>query len=129
MLLLALFLGLFFVSGQTLFNTGGSVPGTGMGTVVQAPPATKTPTAPGRAMLSIRPSVPVTTIVGTGFKSGELVRVTGVPTAPRVRASAQGRFTIRLRSVNPCNGLTVVAVGNKGSRAAVNYSQVYCAVP
>jgi hypothetical protein len=80
-------------------------------------------------MLSIRPSVPMTTIVGTGFKSGEVVRVTGLPAARRVRASAQGRFTIRARTSDPCQGLTVIAVGNKGSRAAVNYSQVYCAVP
>jgi hypothetical protein len=128
MLLLALFLGLFFVSGQTLFNVGGSVPGTGMGSVVQAPPATKTPTARGRATLMVRPTIPRTIVTGAGFKSGELVRLTGIPVR-QVRASAQGRFTIRLRSVDPCQGLTVTAVGNKGSRAAVNYSQLYCAVP
>jgi hypothetical protein len=76
----------------------------------------------------VRPTIPRTIVTGAGFKSGELVRLTGIPVR-QVRASAQGRFTIRLRSVDPCQGLTVTAVGNKGSRAAVNYSQLYCAVP
>ncbi len=47
----------------------------------------------------------------------------------QVRASARGTFTLRLRATDPCSGFSVIAVGNKGSRAAVNYSQFSCAAP
>lgn len=118
MLLLAL---LVFLSSMTLFNSVDSMPSSGTGDVLQAP-------APTRAQLSIKRVVPVAIIAGTGFKSGEVVRLSGV-NVRQVRASARGTFTIRLRSVDPCNSLSVTAIGSKGSRAAVNYSQLYCAVP
>jgi hypothetical protein len=118
MLLLAL---LVFLSSVTLFNVGGTVPTTGTGDVLQAP-------ARNTARLTIKPMSPATIVAGTGFKSDEVVRLTGIPVR-QVRASARGTFTIRLRSVDPCNGLSVTAVGSKGSRASVNYSQLYCAVP
>ena len=70
----------------------------------------------------------MTIIAGTGFKSDEVVRLSGVNTK-QVRASATGTFTIRLRNVNPCNGFSVTAVGNKGSRTSVQYSQLLCAAP
>ena len=79
-------------------------------------------------MLSIKRVRPVAIIVGTGFKSREVVRFTGVHTKP-LRASTSGTFTIRLRNVDPCNGLSVTAVGSKGSRASVNYSQLLCMAP
>lgn len=120
MLLFAL---IVFLGSVTLFSTGAEVvPSSGTGKVLQAP------AAPGKARLSIKRVVPTAIIAGSGFKSGEVVRLTGVPVR-QVRASARGTFTIRLRSVDPCNGLSVTAIGSKGSRAAVNYSQLYCAVP
>jgi hypothetical protein len=118
MFLLALIL---FFSSMTLFNVGGSVPESGLGEVQQAP-------ARNTARLTIKPVIPTTIVAGTGFKSGEVVRLTGIPVR-QVRASARGTFTIRLRSVDPCNGLSVTAIGNKGSRAAVNYSQLLCVEP
>ena len=118
MLLLAL---LVFLSGMTLFSSGDTVPSSGTGQVLQAP-------ARNTARLMIKPVIPTTIVAGTGFKSGEVVRLTGIPVR-QVRASARGAFTIRLRSVDPCNGLSVTAVGSKGSRASVNYSQFSCAVP
>lgn len=120
MLLLAL---MVFLGGVTLFGAAPDVvPTTGTGKVLQAP------VAPGKARLSIKLVVPTAIIAGTGFKSGEVVRLSGIPLR-QVRASARGTFTIRLRSVDPCNSLSVTAIGSKGSRAAVNYSQFNCAVP
>ena len=120
MLLLALTV---FLGGVTLFGAGPDVvPTTGTGEVLQAR------TAPGKARLSIKRVVPTAIIAGTGFRSGEVVRFSGVAAKP-VRASARGTFTIRLRGVDPCNSLSVTAIGSKGSRAGVNYSQLYCAVP
>ena len=87
MLLLAL---LVFFASTTLFNAGGSVPETGLGEVQQAPAAHST------AQLMIKRVIPMAVVAGTGFRSGELVRLTGVP-VKRVRASAKGTFTIRFR--------------------------------
>ena len=121
MLLLAL---LVFFSGMTLFNVGGTVPATGLGDIVQVP----APAARSTARVAIKRVRPITIIVGSGFKSGEVVRFSGVYTKP-VRASAKGAFTLRLRNANPCNGFSVTAVGNKGSRAGANYSQLLCVAP
>jgi hypothetical protein len=118
MLLLAL---LLYLGSVTLFNVGGAVPGTGLGEVQQAPAAHST------ARLLIKRVIPTTIVAGTGFRSGEVVRLTGVPVR-QVRASAKGTFTIRFRS-DPCRSISVTATGSKGSRAAVNYSQFNCAVP
>jgi hypothetical protein len=118
MVLLAL---LFYFAGMTLFNVGGSVSETGLGEVKQAPAANST------ARLTIRRVIPTTIVAGTGFRSGEVVRLTGVPVR-QVRASAKGTFTVRFRS-DPCSSLTITATGSTGSRAAVNYSQFNCAVP
>jgi hypothetical protein len=117
MLLLAL---LVLFSGMTVFDGGGTNPGSGTGDVLQAP-------ASNTARLTIRRVIPTTIVAGTGFKSGEAVRLTGVPVR-QVRASAKGTFTVRFRG-DPCRSLTVTAIGSKGSRAAVNYSQFSCAVP
>jgi hypothetical protein len=119
MLLLAL---LIFLGGMTLFGNGPEVvPSSGTGEVLRAP------AAPGKARLLIKRVVPKAIIAGTGFKSGEVVRLTGVPVR-QVRTSARGTFTIRV-SVDPCRSLSVTAIGSKGSRAAVNYSQFNCALP
>lgn len=121
MLLLAL---LVYFASMTLFNVGGSVPETGLGEVQQAPAAHST------ARLTIKRVIPTAIVVGTGFRSGEIVRLTGVP-VKKVRASAKGTFTIRFRWSDPCRGFSVTAIGSKGSRAAANYSQsrFNCAVP
>ena len=118
MLLLAL---LVFFGSTTLFNAGGSVPETGMGEVQKAPAARST------AQLTIKRVIPMAVVAGTGFRSGELVRFTGVP-VKRVRASAKGTFTIRFR-IDPCRSFSITATGSKGSRAGVNYSQFSCAAP
>jgi hypothetical protein len=118
MLLLAL---LVFFGSMTLFNAGGSVPESGLGEVQKAP------AVHGAAQLMIRRVMPMAVVAGTGFRSDELVRLTGVP-VKRVRASAKGTFTIRFR-IDPCRSLTITATGSKGSRAAVNYSQFSCAAP
>ena len=118
MLLLAL---LAYVASMTLFHVGGSVPETGLGEVKQAPPANST------ARLTLKRVIPTTIVAGTGFRSGEIVRLTGVPMR-QVRASAKGTFTVRFRS-DPCSSLTITASGSKGSRAAVNYSQFSCPAP
>ena len=118
MLLLAL---LVYFASLTLFSVGGSVPETGLGDIKQAPAANST------ARLTIKRVIPTTIVAGNGFRSGEVVRLTGVPVR-QVRASAKGAFTVRFRS-DPCSSLTITASGSKGSRAAVNYSQFNCAVP
>jgi len=117
MLLLAL---LVYFASMTLFNVDGSVPETGLGKVQQAPAA-------HTARLTFKRVIPTTIVAGTGFRSGEVVRLTGVPVR-QVRASANGTFTVRFHS-DPCRSFTVTATGSKGSRAAVNYSQFNCAVP
>jgi hypothetical protein len=118
MLLLAL---LVFLGSMTLFNVGGSVPGTGLGEVQKAPAAHST------ARLTIKRVIPTTIVFGTGFRSSEVVRLTGVPVR-QVRASAKGTFTLRFGS-DPCSSLSITAIGSKGSRAAVNYSQFSCPAP
>jgi hypothetical protein len=118
MLFLAL---LVYFASMTLFNAGGSAPETGLGEVQQAPAANST------ARLTIRRVIPTTIIAGTGFRSGEVVRLTGVPVR-QVQASAKGTFRVRFSS-DPCSSLTITATGSKGSRAAVNYSQFNCPAP
>jgi hypothetical protein len=118
MLLLALFV---FLGSMTLFNAGGSVPQTGLGEVKRAP------AAPSTARLMVKRVIPTTIVAGNGFKSSEVVRLTGVPVR-QVRASARGTFTVRFRG-DPCSSLTVTAFGSKGSRASVNYSQLNCPAP
>ena len=118
MLLLAL---LVYFASMTLFNVGGSVRETALGEVKQAPPANST------ARLTIKRVMPTTIVAGNGFRSGEVVRLTGVPMR-QVRASAKGTFTVRFRS-DPCSSLTITATGSNGSRAAVNYSQFSCPAP
>ena len=74
------------------------------------------------------------TLKGTGFRPGENVTVQvregASPTKKRVKANASGSFAVRLPApVDRCNGMTVTAVGDQGSRAAFQLSEVVCAVP
>lgn len=69
---------------------------------------------------------------GTGFVPGENVRVTVLEALPgkvtrRVTADANGTFVVRLNAaVDRCNGYTVTAVGDKGSRASYRPPQLLC---
>jgi hypothetical protein len=98
----------------------------------EAVPAPSTPlpkgrTSNGRASISLRSLQPLT-IVGRGFKSGERVRISGAG-ARTVVASGRGRFVLRMGYRDPCASLSITAVGSKGSRASLNFSQLYCAAP
>lgn len=121
MAIFALILGLFFVP-YALFNVGGTTSSTGMGDIVTKPAPVRSP-----ATLTLRKAQPVPIIAGAGFKSRELVRFKGVPVSP-VRAAANGTFVVRLRAADAC-GLSITAIGSKGSRAALNYSQLLCIEP
>ena len=73
------------------------------------------------------------TLKGTGFKPGENVTVqvrdNAAPAKKRVRAGSNGSFTIRLAAqADRCNGMTVTAVGDQGSRASFQLSELLCAV-
>ena len=73
-------------------------------------------------------------ISGTGFRPGENVTVRLVDdlAKPKRKAKADGsgsfvvRFTAR---ADRCNGVTVTAVGDKGSRTSLQFSQLLCVAP
>jgi hypothetical protein len=74
------------------------------------------------------------TFKGVGFKSGENVTVrvvdVGRKAAKRVKADSRGSFTVRLGlRIEHCNGMTVIAVGDKGSRTSLNFAQLLCVAP
>lgn len=101
-------------------------------TTPEAVPAPSTPlqkstTSNGRASLSLRSLRPLT-VLGRGFKSGERVRVSGAG-LKMVVASRRGGFVVRMAYHEPCASLTITAVGSKGSRASLNFSQFRCAAP
>jgi hypothetical protein len=129
MLLFALFLSIFALP-YFAFNVGGSIPESGTGTTVTTPTVTSPipppvpPPIRGTASIMLKPA-PVPTVIGSGFKPRESVRITG-PVTVRVAASAQGTFTAPLRGVDTCGSITLTAVGSEGSRASVNYSQLLC---
>lgn len=90
-------------------------------------PLPKGTTSNGRASLSIKSLRPLT-VMGRGFKSGERVRVSGAG-LKMVVASRLGGFAVRMAYHDPCASLTITAVGSKGSRASLNFSQLRCAAP
>jgi hypothetical protein len=70
---------------------------------------------------------------GTGFKPGEDVTVKVVggssKATRRARANGSGSFTVRLgMPADRCNGMTVTAVGDKGSRASFQFAELLCAM-
>jgi hypothetical protein len=85
--------------------------------------------AAGGGKARILPAGPQT-LKGTGFKPGEnvTVRVTGgAAVTKRVRASSTGSFTLALPvRIDPCNGISVTAVGDKGSRTSFQISHLLC---
>jgi hypothetical protein len=83
------------------------------------------------ATLSLTGTHPVS-VSGRHFRPHERVRVTLTPDR-RVRpvtASAAGTFTVSLGTPpsGPCGGFDVVAVGNRGSRAALPMMHPDCIV-
>jgi hypothetical protein len=84
---------------------------------------------------SVRPALRLTdgaplTIRGTHFRAGERVRVTAISLGSATRrtsAGPGGSFVMRLAiKYNRCSGLTVIARGNKGSRAAIKRPAMDC---
>jgi hypothetical protein len=94
----------------------------GSGETQSAPPATTTAKT-GRASLTMKSLRPLT-VAGSGFKAAERVRITGAGTKT-LTASRGGAFTTRLTGADPC-GLTIVAMGSRGSRASLNFSKLLC---
>jgi hypothetical protein len=107
---------LFFLFGLSLFNLGGSTPGTGTGDVLSGVGTA----APSRATLGIKTMRPLV-VVGRGFKPAERVRVSGAGT--KNVTARRGTFTVRLGRA-PCAGFTLVARGSAGSRATLNFANV-----
>jgi hypothetical protein len=98
----------------------------------QAAPPASTPlpkgtASNGRASISLGSLQPIT-VVGRGFKPGERVRVSGAG-SKTVVASRRGGFRIRMPNRDPCPSLSLTAVGSKGSRASLNFSQLLCVAP
>lgn len=68
------------------------------------------------------------TLKGTQFKPGENVTVDVDGRRQKVKADASGAFTVRFPSrVDRCHGMTATAVGDRGSRAAFQLSELMCA--
>lgn len=111
-----------------LFTFGNLTPASPTETMTApSAPLPKGTTSSGRAALSLK-SVRPLIVAGRGFKAGELVRLTGAGTK-RVVASRTGSFSVRLAYRDPCGGLTIAAVGSKGSRAGFNVSHLLCVEP
>jgi hypothetical protein len=84
-----------------------------------------------RATLEIVLTSPLT-VAGQGFKPKERIRVSANGRRKSVTAGARGSFEVAFRAANVCNGVVVVAVGSKGSRASVTFAQfsdVHCLEP
>ncbi|MGH3109806.1 MAG: hypothetical protein ACRDQT_02665 [Gaiellaceae bacterium] len=101
------------------------------GLIVAASPSART-VASARASLEIA-SVDPLRIAGAGFRSHERVRVTAWVdrrrTTARARAGRRGAFQLRIaRSTGGMcrSSVTIVAVGNRGSRTTVALANVTC---
>jgi hypothetical protein len=96
------------------------------------PAASATPASTtGRAAVEIVQISPIT-VAGRGFKPKERIRVTANGRRKFVTAGRRGRFEVAFPAANACNGVLVVAVGSKGSRASVAFSQlsnIHCLEP
>jgi hypothetical protein len=67
-------------------------------------------------------------VKGTGFKHGERVRVTASGASRRVQANDRGSFVATLKNLRACDAGTVLAKGDRGSRASFNVASVVCEV-
>jgi hypothetical protein len=89
------------------------------------------PNSPQRAVLTVANAQPLT-VLGRGFKTRERIRVSADARRKVVAATARGSFIVRFLELDPCNTVTVTAVGAKGSRASVRLRpswRVHCAAP
>jgi hypothetical protein len=71
---------------------------------------------------------------GSSFVPGENVRVTISEAGPqktrRVKADRLGAFLVRFKGgYDRCGGMTVTAVGDRGSKTGFQLSNVMCAAP
>jgi hypothetical protein len=71
---------------------------------------------------------------GSSFVPGENVRVTISEVGPqkirRVKADRLGAFLVRFKGgYDRCGGMTVTAVGDRGSKTGFQLSNVMCAAP
>jgi subtilisin family serine protease len=82
-----------------------------------------------RPVLRLTDGAPLT-VRGTHFRAGESVRITAMSlgnAVGRTSAGPGGSFVMRLAiKYNRCSGLTVVARGSKGSRAAIKRPAMDC---
>jgi hypothetical protein len=82
-----------------------------------------------KARLSLARGTPLV-LRGTNFASAERVRVTvsaGRQLTKRVTADATGRFVVRFAtSFDRCQGLSALAVGDRGSRAGLKTAELLC---
>ena len=86
-----------------------------------------------RASITVIATPPLA-VRGAGFKPREHVTVTVQATGrvqKQVAASSRGGFTLRFQSLAPsaCAGLSITAIGNRGSRAAYRRSPGLCPRP
>jgi hypothetical protein len=82
----------------------------------------------GRAQIMPAAYAPPT-LKGTRFKPGENVTVRLDGKTKKVRANSSGAFTVSFRGrADRCHGMSVTAVGDKGSRAAFQLSELMCAM-
>jgi hypothetical protein len=70
------------------------------------------------------------TVRGKGFKPYERVRLElddyAAGAVRWVRAGRLGRFTTVVRGLSACNGLTISAVGKRGSTTSVSLDWLLC---
>ena len=89
-------------------------------------PQAKRPPRPQLLPASLQPLK----IKGTRFAAGERVRLTVEGAAGtavrRVRANRAGSFVVSFAGTDPCNGLSVRAAGDRGSRASFQLSSLLC---
>jgi hypothetical protein len=98
---------------------------TSSSSVPTAPPR-PAPLVSSRAVLSVTVMKPLV-VVGKGFRRQERVQVTAVGIVRRTRASNSGTFTVRFPNrTNGCAVGTITAVGSRGSRASLNFSNILC---
>ena len=86
------------------------------------------PSATSRKAALTLTSLDPMSVKGVGFRKLERVRVTLLGAGKRVRhvrATQRGSFAVKFGRVG-CSSYTVTAVGNRGSRASINYSTIVC---
>ena len=93
--------------------------------------AVENPAAP--AAQSVRPKLTITNmnplqVAGSGFKARERIVLSVGQRRKAVTADARGRFSVGFGRAM-CSAGTILAVGSKGSRAAVRLPRTVCAAP